>query len=366
MKKHLSILLVIIIVVSFSACQGNNTEQGKSTYQNTQNEETTKNVTTEVFTEPTTEALIPSIDELNDAQKALLPYYNNGYNLTEGDRDLYYLGKLVANRIQVYVDNYSNNYLWTITDDKTVFFRGEVSYQADGKWLMTYDVKTGVTNKIKDWVNLEKYGDSIYFTSDGKNVFILFRASEWYNVVQVDKEGNDTLLSKIDFHNSFNSDEGYSEIDFLNTMRTENEYEFFIYGTINKYDSEQGVHKTYYRKYNIDFKTGKYECVDEIISPEHDGGFIFLPISMCFLPNNNYFYGKEIEVSDELTGYKHLEIEINEVDRNNNTKKVLSVLNYYSIDEAYLTDKYLIINESAIELSTGDVLERSTVNDSLY
>lgn len=372
MKKYISILIIIILAISFASCQRDNSIQVESTHQSTNNEEKTQIETTEIITEPTTEPLIPSIEDLNDTQKALLPFYNNGFTLTSGDRDLYYMGELIANRIPIYAHH--NSYFWTITDEFIVYFRGEVGYQVDGKWLMTYDVKTGETKKLRDWEELEKYGDPGYFMSDGTNVFIAFSAGQslnsWFNIVEIDENGNDTLMCKT----TYGSYDPNSHIDYGELSSAMNFGEDYIFYTIGKYDDHTDK---YFVKVKIDFKTGEYEVVDkekgingskrktnsngdEYLSNQYQ----ILPDKMYFSPDNVFYYGETRQEIDELNGEISVLTDVIRVDRNTREEKIIGTFDYdiykYNDGNSLITDKYLLFKGDVMNLENGEVVDYDT------
>lgn len=374
MKKYVSILLAIIIVVSFSACNESNTAQVKNTYPSTKNEETTKIVTTVVPTEPSTEELIPSIDDLNDAQKALLPFYNNGFSL-KTNRDIYYMDKKIATYVPVYADG---NYFWTITNDLMVYFRGKVGYQEDGKWLMSYDVKTGETKELRDWEELEKYGNVDFFTSDGTNVFIAFSAGQsldsWYNIVKIDENGNDTLVCKTTY-GSYDPD---SDIKYGYLGQLMNFGEEYIFYTTGKYDDYTDE---YFVKIKINFKTGEYNIVDKeegVIGGKgktNSNGesywsnqYQILPDSMYFLPDNTFYYGETRQEIDELNGEKTMLTDIIRVDRNTREEKIVGTFDFsiygsglsYKDGDSLITDKYLVFKGNVMNLEDGKVIDYDT------
>lgn len=378
MKKFITVILTIIISVFFTACHNINYSilQNESSSQYTKNEESSRIEITEGLTESptesTTEVLIPSIDDLNDEQKALLPFYDNGFCLSSGDRDLYYMGELIASYIPIYADN--NNYYWTITDDFKVYFRGEVGYENAGKWLMSYDVKTGEKKELRNWDELEKYGKVDFFISDGSNVFIAFNAGQsldtWYNIVKIDENGNDKLVCKTEY-GSYDSD---SDINYGYLGHAMNFGEENIFYTIGKYDDHD---EQYLVKVKIDFSTGEYEVVDKEAGVIKDRVKInsngdkywsevyqVLPNSMYFLPDNIFYYGETRQEVDELNGEVQTVTDIIKVDRNTREEKIIGTFDHdiyeYHDGNSCITDKYLIYSGSVMDLENGEVIDYDT------
>lgn len=372
MKRYISFFMAIIIIISFTACHNVNTTQNESSSQYQNYQETTQIESTEITTEPTTETLIPSIDDLNDEQKALLPFYDKGFSLTAGDRDLYYMGELIASGIPIYAEN--NYYYWTITNDFMVYFRGKVEYQQEGKWLMSYDVKTGETKELREWEELEKYGDPGYFMSDGTNVFISFSAGQslksWFNIVKIDENGNDTLMCKTTY-GSYDPD---SYIDYGGLSSAMNFGEDYIFYTIGKYDDHTDE---YFVKVKINFKTGEYEVVDKEVGIIGGKGktnsngdkywsnqYQVLPNSMYFLPDNIFYYGETRQEVDELNGEIQTLTDIIRADRNTREEKVVGTLDYdiydYHNGDSFITDKYLVYQGSVMNLENGEVIDYDT------
>lgn len=303
-----------------------------------------------------TEIVLPDMNSLTKQQQSMLPYFNNGFCLTPGDRTLYYLGEKVAEDISVYAD-FISGYLWTVTSDFKVYYRGNVG-NGEGKLLKTYDLRSGEDKEINLWANLEKYGDAKRMVSDGKHVFILFKGADRYNIVEIDDEGQDKLLSQ--FNMDYNK---ISDDNFLNPISSQEEYKFYIYNTTTEYSSDTNNQDVVNRKYIVDYRTSIYTCVDEYSCNE-------TILSSGFIPTNKYYYSKDTEIEDDLTGFTEMAYEIYEYDRSTEKSKLLTTISIEkansgvnSSENGFVSDKYLYCYGCAVDFNSGSVYDRNSVND---
>lgn len=217
MRKKLALVLLITIITANTtlvSCKNSDNIEIKNTTSTTyvQNS-TTVNTTAEPTTQNTTENLLSVYESLNEQQKQLLPFYNNGYSF-EGD-GVRYLGEFFIkdtfindSQTHLYIDDLTKNGIfWAILNDQTLYYKGDKrgSGSINGKYLFVYDRNDSEPTVLREWSDLEKYGDIVYITSDNKNLLMIFKAASWYNIVQIDTNGNDELLSKISFDNSTNT-----------------------------------------------------------------------------------------------------------------------------------------------------------------
>lgn len=371
-KKWYIILICVLLVVYITGCSKSNQIINMNNDIENSTEDTTTNIvetyqnytkandsTTEITMEQNNEKInLPDKNNLTDLQQSLLPYYNNGFSLTPGDRVLYYLGERVADEISVYADQ---SYFWTTTDDFVVYYRGEAG-NGEGKLLKKYDLKSGTDTELREWQDLQKYGNATQLISDGKHLFALFEGADRYNIVEIEANGQDTLLSQFYF-NYDEFEEGNTHIEFKKPIASGEEYKFYLYGTSSRYSSETHNHNIFNRKYVIDYRTAEYKCVDEFLC---EGELL----SSGFTPTNKYYYGEETEMEDDLTGYSYPAHNIYEYDRNTESSRLLATIpnaksTIYDAENGFATDKYLYCYGYAIDLSDGKVCERNTVTDML-
>lgn len=370
-KKRISLVLSLVMLLS-SGCglsgvssntENVSVEQEKSTGATSLVEEST-------YEQETTNSRIelPSKDKLTPYEQQLLLYVNRGFSLSHEDRTIYYLGKPIAKNVSICVDKTitTGKWLWTVTDDFCVYYRGDningPGHEESAKWLKKYDIKTGEDQQLREWSELEKYGDGRLIISDGKNIFIVFKGADRYNFVQIDEKGNDSLLSTV-------NDNIYDSIDWVSYDPTGKEYQFYVYG--EKPHHENSLSVDYKQKYMIDFRTGKKELIEDL---KKEIGDIWIPWN-DFMPNNKRYYAIIFSEEDELTGYNHKGWDFYEYDKETGNSQLIGRYMDEEIDKieernkssikdiSFVTEKYIFTWGIAIDLNDGKLYAENEVSD---
>jgi hypothetical protein len=299
----------------------------------------------------------PVSKTLSDKEKALLPYYNNGWTfvlsntdyIKQGalagtrDRVIYYLGQkvgLISGRYPIF----SN--IVAVNDYKIYFFAvdkeesGVNANVEDSSSLYVYDIKANTYENLSSWTYLKKYGNIRRLISNGKNVYLLFKANGWMNVVSVSDSGADELVSKI-------TDDKIN-IDNVKGWIPQSDGTFMVSNDKSSY--------------NVNVTTADVVKNEQVTNDNS----IFVDNSYFnFLPDNSIYTEEKVQEKDELTGNAYFVLNLYKTKDNikNKFAQIKHVSEFGKIECDYITTKYLFfivdirgtgITYELIDLKTGE------------
>lgn len=232
MKKHLSILLVILMIVSLTACKSGNNEQENTnnTSSTNSNEQQTTNIQESTVNTGTSFKLVDrSFDDLSDEEKEQLKYYNDGYtfigNILDEENKKWYLYKygelfkvidikdFVVNekpKYEKYHLNSSNIRNYVVIGNSLYFFISE----AKDVYKIDFD-----NLKIQKYIDGEKFKEYAVYNNSvmlkhNNNLLFICTCENWNNIIEVDtskenptldyKGKSDTILVPGDDWEEFN------------------------------------------------------------------------------------------------------------------------------------------------------------------
>lgn len=284
---------------------------------------------------------------LSEEEKSLLPYYNNGWTFVSDttsykindvasskDKAIYYLGEKVGSISGKYMvkgpiaaaDDYKLYFFAAIADSP-----GSLNYDGD---LYLYDIKANTYTMILDKKYLDKYGARKNIISDGKKVYLLYRAAEWMNIVNIGEDGKDVLSCKL-------TDKKYQELtkyayttDKLTGWIPQPDGSFMVVSNelISKGNGKANVTKAL----KVDLSTGEIKPSDYIYV---EGSSFDTNTYFDFLPNKANYIFKKTEVTDQLNGQKSCVQELYRVNSSNN--KLIASINLGNSFSTYLHSKYI-------------------------
>lgn len=330
-SKSLSVFLVFFILLSLVSCTSHNKPSDAQVKQ-----------------------FKPVDKTLSEDEKALLPYYNNGWSFVSDatsykinevasvdDKAIYYLGEKVGSISGKYIiksaiaptDAYKL-YFFAADTKNSDFFKNEGD-------LYVYDIKTNKCTMLLDSKYLGKYGSRKNIISDGKKVYLLYRATQWMNIVNIGEDGKDSLSCKL-------TDEKYQKLtkyayttDSLSGWIPQSDGSFIVVSNelISKGDGKANVS----RALKVNTSTGDIEPSDydyvQYSSFQINTYFNFLPDKLTYV-------FEQTEATDELNGQKSCVQQLYEVNKDN--KKLIGGINIGNsfltkLYSKYITPEYLFV-----------------------
>ncbi|MCX8074891.1 MAG: hypothetical protein N2749_04815 [Clostridia bacterium] len=324
MRRRLLMFAIIPFLITLTSCSDSKlADKLSEPFKPYNSSQISTNVNSEI------EAFKPVSKTLSDEEKALLPYYGYGWtfiyseNAYNGVRDIiiYYLGQevgTISGRYEIFsnivaLDDYRVCFFATDRDDENLKPRSNETISS----LYIYDIKTDTYTKLQSREYLKKYGIFRSLISDGKNIYLLYKANSWTNVVAITADGQDSLSCKIP------NDKIY--IDNVKGWILQAD------GTFMVSDS--------HGSYNVDITTGNIKKNDYIV----DSKSIFGNNSYFnFLPSKAMYISEKVDETDELTGDKYFKQIVYEVDGNNKRNVAqIGVSQFGKLECEYITSKYL-------------------------